>query len=63
MIDSGRSGYYITKGRAIPVTWTKKSDLDITRYYDASGNEILLNSGKTYIAIVPDDIWQNLKIQ
>ena len=63
VIDSGRSGYYITKGRAIPVTWTKKSDLDITRYYDASGNEILLNSGKTYIAIVPDDIWKNLKIQ
>lgn len=62
-IDTGRTGYYLTGGKAIPITWNKKSDTDITRFYDAGGKEIKLNTGKTYIAIVPDDLWSGLKIQ
>lgn len=62
-VDSGRSGYYITNGKAIPVTWEKKSELDITRYYDKDGNEITLNTGKTYIAFVPYDNWDELVIK
>ncbi len=62
-IDSGRQGYYITNGRAIPVTWKKESDLDITRFYDKDGNEITLNTGKTYIGIVPNDNWDELVIE
>ena len=42
-IDSGRSGYYITQGKAIEVTWTKSSENAITHYYDAkTGEEIEL---------------------
>lgn len=62
-IDSGRQGYYITNGKAIPVTWRKTSDTDVTRYFDAEGNEITLNTGKTYVAFVPDDNWQDLIIK
>lgn len=62
-VDSGRSGYYITNGKAIPVTWEKGSELDITRYYDKDGNEITLNTGKTYIAFVPYDNWSQLVIK
>ncbi len=62
-IDSGKAGYYITNGKAIPVTWTKKSSTDITRYYDEEGNEITINTGKTYIAFVPDDNWEDLEIK
>ncbi|MCI8741922.1 MAG: DUF3048 domain-containing protein [Lachnospiraceae bacterium] len=62
-IDSGRDGYYITNGKAIPVTWTKESDLGITRFYDKDGNEITVNTGKTYIGIVPDDNWSELVLQ
>ena len=50
----GMSGYYITEGYAIPITWEKEDDFDITRYYDAAGNEITLNTGKTMVCIVED---------
>lgn len=62
-LDSGRLGYYITNGRAIQVTWRKITDTDVTRYYDTDGNEITLNTGKTYVAFVPDDNWQDLVIK
>lgn len=62
-IDSGRLGYYITNGKAIMVSWRKTTETDITRYFDAEGNEITLNTGKTYVAFVPDDNWQDLLIK
>ena len=63
VVDSGRSGYYITNGKAIPVTWTKSSETDITRFYDLMGNEISINTGKTYIGLIPYDTWGNVTIQ
>ena len=53
-------GYYITGGHAVPITWEKGDDLDITNYYDASGNEITLNTGKTYIGFVATYRWEEL---
>lgn len=53
--DNTRDGYFITKGKAIHVTWSKTSDYGATRYYDDDGNEIVLNTGKTYIATVEHD--------
>lgn len=63
ILDSGRSGYYISNGKAIPITWTKQTDLTPTKYYDLSGNEITINTGKSYIAIVPDDLWSDMVIK
>lgn len=48
-------GYYITQGKAIPISWVKAGDLAITRYYDWEGNEIQLNTGKTMVCIVEND--------
>ncbi len=62
-IDYNRDGYYITEGKAIPITWSKEDELSPTHYYDLDGNEITLNTGKTYVALVPDDIWSGLNIQ
>ena len=59
-VASDREGYYITNGQIIPVTWTKIDDLNPTRYYDKSGNEITINTGKTYVAIVPEDDFKDL---
>lgn len=56
-------GYYVTNGKAIPVTWEKTSMTSPTRYYDAAGNEITLNTGKTYVGFVPVDDWQDLVIE
>ncbi len=62
---TGGSGKYITKGKAIDITWKKEDggswddmfapgNFSPTRYYDASGNEITLNQGKTWVCIVLD---------
>ncbi|MCR5715620.1 MAG: DUF3048 domain-containing protein [Lachnospiraceae bacterium] len=51
MLAANQPGYYVTKGKVIPIVWTKLSDYEPTKYYDENGNEIVLNTGKTYIAI------------
>lgn len=51
-INSTNNGFYITNGKAIPVSWTKKSDLAPTKFYDSDGNEIFLNTGKTMVCVV-----------
>ena len=46
-------GYYITNGKAIPITCTKNSRAEKTIYKDAEGNEINVNDGNTFIEICP----------
>lgn len=50
-LNSGGGGKFITRGKAIDVTWSKGED-GITHYYDGSGNEITLNTGKTWVCLV-----------
>lgn len=61
---SDRSGYYITEGKAIEVTWNKPSETAFTVFYDkATGQEIELNTGKIYISLIPSDTWANVDIK
>ena len=60
-IDVNQPGYYLTGGKAIPIEWTKGADTAITRFY-ASGAELAINAGKTYIGIIPSDTWSDMKI-
>ena len=62
-IDFKRDGWFITQGKAIPVTWSKEDEVTPTHYFDKDGNEIVLNTGKTYVALIPDDKWGGLNIQ
>lgn len=50
-LHTGREGYYITNGKAIPITWKKDGEFGVTHYYDLDGNEITLNKGKTWICV------------
>ena len=52
--DTTHDGWYFTNGKGIHVTWEKTSDFGATRYYDDSGNEITLNTGKTMVMIIED---------
>ena len=61
-ISSGY-GYYVTNGKALYVSWKKTSMTSPTRYYEAQGNEITINTGKTYVALVPVDDWEDLVIE
>lgn len=56
-------GWYLTNGKAIPITWSKLGETDVTKYYDLDGNPITINPGKTYIGIVPDDGWNEVSIR
>ncbi len=61
---SGRSGYYITEGKAIEITWKKAGETAVTVYYDKeTGEEIELNTGKTYISLIPSDSWSKVVIK
>jgi len=51
-IWSEGTGYYITQGKAIPITWKGGLEYEPTSYYDADGNEIVLNPGKTWVCTV-----------
>ena len=55
-------GYYCTGGKMIPITWQKTSETGVTKYYDATGAEITLNAGKTYIGICPSDDWASVTV-
>lgn len=53
-IGSG-SGYYISNGYAVPITWEKSSHSGQTVYKYQSGEEITVNDGNTFIQICPTD--------
>lgn len=56
------SGYYFTKGKCIGIRWKKSSETSVTKYFDKeTGEELALNTGRTYITLVPNDKWNELK--
>ncbi len=57
-------GWYITRGKAIKITWHKdKQKSGQTKYYDENGEEITLNNGKTFIQIVQKEDKKKTKIK
>lgn len=54
------TGYYVTNGTVVPVTWSKESQTSATRYYDSDGSEIVLNQGKTWVCIIQDTYEENI---
>lgn len=61
--NASGKGYYIVNGEVTEITWTKGALTSPTQYFDANGNELVLNVGKTYIAIVPADAWNDVVIE
>ncbi len=47
------SGYYITEGKSIEITWSKESRTSKTIYKNTKGEELNINDGNTFIQIVP----------
>ena len=46
------TGWFVTNGKMIDITWKCGDSFSPTRYYDGDGNEITLNQGKTWVCIV-----------
>lgn len=59
-VGSG-TGYFITNGQAVPITWKKDSRVGKTKYYYKDGKEIEVSDGRTYIEIQTNS--QNLTIE
>lgn len=55
-VNTSGTGTYITNGKAIDVTWSKKDPWGPTYYYDANGTQITMNQGKTWVCIVLDSM-------
>lgn len=53
--NSSGEGWYITNGKAVPITWKKNESTDKMHYYGADGEVLKVNAGKTFIAIFPND--------
>ena len=49
------TGYYISNGYAVPITWKKDSRSSATIYKYNNGKEIQVNDGNTFIQIMPDN--------
>ena len=62
VLASDWDGYYVTNGKAVPIKWTKESEKGITHFYTLDGEEITLNKGKTYVGLIPDDYWDEVKL-
>ena len=64
ILATNQPGYYLTNGKAIPIAWSKTTDLQNTQFVNTlTGTSIVLNTGKTYIGIVPSDVWTQLVIK
>ena len=54
-ITDGGSGYYVSDGHIMPITWTKDTPLTPIVMYNEDGEEVEVNRGVSYICIVDDD--------
>ncbi|HZQ75684.1 MAG TPA: DUF3048 domain-containing protein [Acidimicrobiia bacterium] len=54
VVGSG-DAWVLSGGMLIPCHWSKASNTDLTRYTDASGAEVKLAPGKTWVELVPPD--------
>ncbi len=59
--DSSGTGYYITNGKKVNITW-KNEKSKTMHYYDESGNVLSMNPGKTFIVIFPNDRVEDVQI-
>lgn len=60
--DSGGPCKYITNGKVMDGTWLRDGQWGPEKYFDASGNEIVLNTGKTWVCVVLDTYADRVQI-
>ncbi len=51
-VGSG-SGVVFTDGKATEITWRKPSDKARTQFFNATGKEVALNRGQTWVTVIP----------
>lgn len=51
-VHTSDCGYFMTDGKAIPISWEKDGEFGVTHYYDLEHNEVVLNQGQTWVCII-----------
>ncbi len=49
---SGGKGIYVSNGTYQEITWKKGNTSDMMKFYDADGEELKLNPGRSYVGII-----------
>ena len=60
-VGSGK-GIYFTGGKYVDITWKKDNLESPCLFYDASGEQLVMNPGKTSICIITTDSADNIGI-
>jgi hypothetical protein len=50
------TGYLITNGVYIPISWSKQSHTEPTRWFNVDGSKLQINKGKTWICVFNGDV-------
>ncbi|MGN0486341.1 MAG: DUF3048 domain-containing protein [Acutalibacteraceae bacterium] len=53
---TGGTGYYISCGKAQPITWKKADEASNFQFFDAEGKTLQVNPGKSYIGVIRKDV-------
>ena len=61
-VDEPNVGKYIVNGKAIDITWKKHTPWGATFYYDTNGNQITMDTGKTWVCIIQDTYADRVEI-
>ena len=60
---SGGEGFYISNGTYETITWKKgNTPSNPLKLYDKNGNELVLNAGKSWIGLLPENYSENTVI-
>lgn len=60
---SGGEGFYISNGTYETITWKKgNTPSNPLKFYDKNGNELVLNAGKSWIGLLPENYRANTVI-
>lgn len=51
-VHTTECGFFMTNGKAIPISWEKDGEFGVTHYYDMDHNEVVFNQGQTWICII-----------
>ncbi len=52
-ITASGSGYFVSAGRYIPITWSKYSENTPIQYYTENGEKLSMLQGKTFVCVTP----------
>ncbi len=58
----GGKGFYITNGKAVPITWEQPDFYTEVSYKTEDGEDLVINTGKTWVLVVQNQFIRNFRM-